>query len=585
MVKVRKEHLTVHAGFSTGNGGRSRVSSQCIRCYLEVSSERYARSNCTESPSLVRLLIMRMWKRDAFLFVIWSQTSHHCDVPRFLSSTLLLGPFSFSMDDFSVWDQIRACLHCTRRPDIESDDDLEGGPSSQRPELDRLLFDSEHDATDIEADAMSLHSNVGLSPAAAARRRSKKKRRGMGKTVKIFGYDLFGRPRLADPSPNQSEDEEQETSALVNNPRRPTRAKADSSSRGTTATSASLDPDAEPLPDEAIATLSSPSKPSASTSTSTKWDAPLTDEQIRMEEEMQKEKEERKARRAAKRLAKQQRAEAEADAAAGFGDDIPSPLPNAPRRHHDGEQFEGFPGGNATLARDAVVPPSFDAKDDGEFGPWIAGNTRQNRRSPIPPQLSQQSSTTGYDYDDSEDDAADAGGEYNRRSRASANSGSAGDSSSRPSRSHHSHTSSVVDGSAYASRPRRGHSVSLHPSAYNVPLPPSSAGSYHGGDTTPQLPQFPAKKTKKRSIRSRSSATSESASLQSPAPYQESFFPSQGVVVEPSLGGGSDHGEPSIRPSPLQTRFPSTGFGGSLSSGKRSPFLDAQGAALARSAW
>lgn len=474
------------------------------------------------------------------------------------------------MDDFSLWDQVRACLSCARKPDVDSDDDVEA-QSFVRPELDRLLFDSEHDATDAEADALSLHSNFGISASSSSRKKNKKRRRGQGKTVKIFGYDLFGRPRMPDPSPPQSEDE---SSALVPPPQ----------PRMPRSTSAPLDPDASPLPDAAIATLSSPHANAISNSNPglAKWDAPLTDDQIALEEDLQREKEERKARRAARRLAKQQRAEAEADAAAGLAGDFDSPS----ARRDDAPEFEGFPGGNFTLARDAVRPNL--AEEDGEFGPWMGASQPQRKESSVVDSQDQES----------EDDAVDAGGEYNRKSRTSADSGSGGGSSSRQSqsRSRRSHTSSLVDGSSYASRPRRSYHTRHESvaSPQNVPLPPSSAGSSHGHELSSQLPQTQHKKRpagQSRSSAARSHASSSTA-LSTPirSPLGQDFFPQQAarVGVESHFGEELDvpamGGEPQITLNlSADTGFPSTGFAGA--GGKRSPLTNAQGAAFARSGW
>lgn len=448
-------------------------------------------------------------------------------------------------------------MSCGQKHDIDSDDDMEA-QNSARPELDGLLFDSEHDPTDVEADALSLHSNFGMSNGSASNKGRKKRRRKAGKYVRIFGYDLFGRPRMPDPSPPASEDESSALDPQSQN------------NRLRRSTPTPLDPDAAPLEDAAIATLSS----SHVGTGLGKWDAPLTDEQIALEEALQQEKEERKARRAARRLRKLQRAEddaaAAADHAAGF--DLSSP--------DDVPEFEGFPGGNATLARDAV-PPTFD--NDGEYGPWMGGS--QSRTESM-----------GTETYDSEDDEIDVGGEYNRKSRASGHSGSGGESSSKRSRSRRSHTSSIIDGSLYAVRPRRNyhsrHDSLLSP--HNVPLPPSSVGSAHGYEAPSHLPQLHPKKrpagySRSSAARSHaSSSTSQSTPIRSP--LGQEFFPQQaaGVGVESPFGEEPDSPasgtEPQIGHPTAATGFPSTGFGGGGGQ-KRSQFLDASGAAFARAGW
>ena len=288
------------------------------------------------------------------------------------------------MDEFSLWDQVRACLGCWRRPDVDGDDDLENGGSAG-PELDRLLFESEHDTTNIEADVLSLHSDLGISRNTNVRRNRHSRRRGGGKAISVFGYNLFGRPRAPYLSPNHSEDE---SSALDPPPPQPRIPQSDP---------APLDPDPAPISDAAIATLAPPHANAALA----KWDAPLTDEQIALEEGRQREKEERMARRAARRLRKRQRAEAEAEVTADLAAGLEIPTP-----HDDVPQFEGFPGGNATLARDAVRP-QFDSEEN-EYGPWVGNSQQQYYGEPHPP-------STGDD--DFEDDQVDVGGEYNRRSR------------------------------------------------------------------------------------------------------------------------------------------------------------------------
>jgi hypothetical protein len=461
------------------------------------------------------------------------------------------------MDDFSLWDQFRACLSCWRKPDIDidDDDDLQTGRPAG-PELDRLLFDSEHDSTDVEADALSLHSNLGISRSTGVRKKRGSRRRGGGKTIRIFGYDLFGRPRAPDVSPHHSEDE----SWAIESAHTPGILQSDS---------APLDPDAAPIPDAAIATLAPPLANAALA----KWDAPLTDEQIALEEEQQREKEERRARRAARRLRKQQRVEAEAEAAADLaaGFDIPA-------SHNEMPEFEGFPGGNTTLARDAARPQL--ESEESEYGPWIGSGQQHNGES--------RTSVAGTD--DSEDDQVDVGGEYNRRSRTSGHSGSGSGSNSRHSRTGHSQTSSIIDGSLYATPSRRTQRGGIPP-PHNIPLPPSSAGSSYANDNVPELPQRPSKKL--WSARSHSSAarshgsssTSQSTSIRSPL-GQEFFIQSPGVGAEPQFGDGEDvdvglvH-EPRVALSPISTGFPSAGLG--RTNGKRSSFLDGQGAAFARS--
>lgn len=498
--------------------------------------------------------------------------------------------------DFSLVDQLRACIPCARKPDVDSDDDLEAHRSG-RPELDHLLFDSEHEATDPEADAMSLHSTIGLS---SRQRRKSSKKRASGKSIRIFGYDLFGRPQPPEPSPPQSEDE---SSALVPPPF------PNGAARPRTISGNSVDHDAAPIQDQTIATLS------ASQITPTglsKWAAPLTDEQIAKEEDEQREKEERRARRAARRLRKQQQREAEveaaADLAAGFG------VPTG-GRPADEPEFEGFPGGTATLAQDAAPMTIHPADDIGEndpgYGPYVQGSQQM-----IPPNLDAD------EQEESEDDV-DVGGEYNRRSKKSgysprnsqSGSRSGGGSSSRNSYSKHSHSSSVVDGSSYAARRA---SRSLQPNAQhrppylpqNVPLPPSSAGSNYNPRPPTQKrnsnlavelpPHFPSlsdplkrghgrQDSYSSAARSHVSSSRSNTSVRSPGPNAQNAFEVNASARTPQVqstgvGVDSNFGEHTVTDfdsgrdldsSSISNGFPSTGFGGRS---QRSPFLNGQAA-------
>ncbi|KAF9515108.1 hypothetical protein BS47DRAFT_1342257 [Hydnum rufescens UP504] len=367
-------------------------------------------------------------------------------------------------------------------------------------------------------------------------RKKRQRRMNGGKTVRLFGYDLFGRPHPLTTSSPGSEDE---SSALAP-PEGPPRSRS---------TSGSLDADAAPLPEATIANLSRDAL---------KWTPSLTDEQILREEQEQMEKEERRARRAARRLRKQQ-------AATKASQD----LEETPA--FEGVEFEGFPGGNATLARDAFRPPSMQFEDDGEFGPYV--DVPKGR----PEEANREES----------EDEADAGGEYNRRSKKSANSGS-GDGSSSRSRSYKS--SSITDGSLYApphtTRHSRSHGLNLiqqQKAPHNIPLPPSSAGGSQSDLERPPL-RLKTSKLRGRSAHSRSSAsTSQPPSTPSPGPDPiSSAHIHDGNNV--SFQVGIDRFETLIHTSsllnPTSSDFPSTGFGGVR--GKRSGLRGGQGVALAR---
>ncbi len=387
------------------------------------------------------------------------------------------------MDGFSVTDQVRACFPCFHTSTHQSDDEgIQGGA----PELDGLLFNSEHEQTDIEADEMSLHSNVGV----ARLKFRRQKRSANPKTIRLFGYDLFGRSRISHLSPTHSEDD---TPAH------------ESHRRIRTISGSSLDPDATPVPDSTINNLSRGVN---------MWTPPLTDEQIAREEEEQREKEERRARRAARRLRRQQRAEAIAEARTGLTAD-PSGVEET--------DFEGFPGGNATLARDAFRPSLQQLEPEAEFGPYVKGpaSSRTEREE--------------------SDDEVDIGGEYNRKSRSRTKYGS-GDGSSSRSMSYES--SSITDGSLFvpphSKRPANLNLIQQRQAPHNVPLPPSSANSSEDRRNNMTRP-------KSYIARSQSSAsTSQPSSIASPVdpvaynPHIQRDGIAQGMNI-----GGWDNGFPS----------------------------------------
>lgn len=102
-------------------------------------------------------------------------------------------------DHFSWSDSLRAvfgsCLYCFRSPQDDSQDENHShhrssapgprlGVQTRRDELEGLLADSD------EAETLSLHSNIG------DRERRRKKKRRPRKGIRLFGYDLFGRPPI-----------------------------------------------------------------------------------------------------------------------------------------------------------------------------------------------------------------------------------------------------------------------------------------------------------------------------------------------------------------------------------------------------
>ena len=167
---------------------------------------------------------------------------------------------------------VSSCLPCLKSSDPASDS--EDGQASRprnpafahaipppraRPdELEGLLADASDDA-----DALSLHTNPG-------ERRTRKKRRKQPKHIRVFGYDLFGRPPAIQLPESDGEDDAGALSAR--------RGAGDRARKISTST---LDSDAAPLDASTIEELS----------------AARHAEALAREEEERREKEERRRKR------------------------------------------------------------------------------------------------------------------------------------------------------------------------------------------------------------------------------------------------------------------------------------------------
>jgi len=137
------------------------------------------------------------------------------------------------MDSFSWSDAARAlfgpCIQCLSSSNkADSEDEQQRPRRTDRDELEGLLQNPGFSDGEMDADAFSLHSHFGLS------RKSRKKRGKKKGSIRLFGYDLFGRPIHLD------EDSEAE----------------DHTRRISRMSSSTLDSDAAPLTDEAIAQIS-----------------------------------------------------------------------------------------------------------------------------------------------------------------------------------------------------------------------------------------------------------------------------------------------------------------------------------------
>jgi hypothetical protein len=261
------------------------------------------------------------------------------------------------MDTFSWSDSLRAltapCISCLR------------SSKTERNDLEDLLVDS-GSATTADAETLSLHSN----PSAARRKRSH-----FSRSIRLFGWDLFGRRppiRLPDDDDDEEEEEDEEQVQREQAGKRKSRR-----APPPTISSSTLDSDAAPLDSAAIV------------SHATK----------RAEEE---------AARAARRARRRERKEAKRAALA-------LALEHAAILNGDAE-FEGFPGSGS---RRPAVPPSSSVHD--------GATARQNRPD------------GGDDDDDDDDEGDFGAGAYTRSTSASSESGRGSDSRSRTSTSFSGH--------------------------------------------------------------------------------------------------------------------------------------------------
>ncbi|KAI0253452.1 hypothetical protein BJV78DRAFT_1281001 [Lactifluus subvellereus] len=131
------------------------------------------------------------------------------------------------METFSWSDSLRAltspCLSCLRS-------------KSERNDLEDLLADS-GSGTTAEAETLSLHSNPGVP---------RRKRARFGKSIRLFGWNLFGRAPIRLPD-DEEEEEEQAAQVAQAGKRRRRRPPPPTISTST------LDSDAAPLDSAAIA--------------------------------------------------------------------------------------------------------------------------------------------------------------------------------------------------------------------------------------------------------------------------------------------------------------------------------------------
>lgn len=397
------------------------------------------------------------------------------------------------MESFSWSDSLRAltasCIACLR------------SSKSERNDLDDLLVES-GSATTADAETLSLHSNPGVL---AQRRRHSR----FGKSIRLFGWDLFGRRqpiRLPDDEEEEEgEGEGEEVRRGEEQQQREARKKKVRRLPPTAISSSTLDSDAAPLDSAAIV------------SHATKH---------------AEEEEARAARRARRRERKERKQAALALA-----------LQHAAVLNGDGE-FEGFPGSGERRAT-ANPSSSIDERDSTD------ARTPPLRHVPYQD-----------DDDEDEDEEGDFGaGAYARRTPGSSDSGRGSDSRSR--------TSTSLSGarSAHAVQPYNHHYISQQPSARptaRAPQPPPPPAR--------RTSKNKSSRSSSSSKRTRSSpSASQSPSIASPVAshFSDAVHPPSPLASAVPRAGQEFDGFKN-GPSPLHTAgierlssgFPSPGLGG-----------------------
>ncbi|KAK7461042.1 hypothetical protein VKT23_008972 [Stygiomarasmius scandens] len=374
-----------------------------------------------------------------------------------------------------------SCLACLRQS--SGDDETDNADSIRRPprHLESLLRDTQ-DATDTEAETVSLHSNVGNpSRAQNNRKKSKKKRSTGGASITLFGFDLFGRRTGAIRLPDSDEEDGEEE----NSRRRERRTQ-----RGTTRSSSlTFDSDAASLDPATIDQLT----PEQLAERARIAEAEALEARARAnaaEEERRREKEERRRKR---RERKELKRMAEALA----------------RNENGSGEFEGFQGSGDVIPQ-LYIPP----------------NPHTVEQRPINPQ------DPGSEAEADADEAVDLGGGLyaSRNYRNKGGSGGDSDSRSRTSASR-SETSNSVASPYYQHSPSpytperqqqfvHGYQVQAgpHPHAYPqqqlyAPQAPLSLPALQTLDAASSSVKKKKKSSSSHKSRSKSSKSSEASSI------------------------------------------------------------------------
>ncbi|KAH9954774.1 hypothetical protein BC827DRAFT_926849 [Russula dissimulans] len=399
------------------------------------------------------------------------------------------------MESFSWSDSLRAltepCLGCLR------------SSQSERNDLEDLLADSGSGIT-ADAETLSLHSNPGIL---------RRKRTRFGKTIRLFGWDLFGRRppiRLPDDDDDEEEEEEednlnaayeagegreqgkQQQAGKKRSRRRPRPPPSATISTG------ALDSDAAPLDSAAIV------------SHATKH----AEEEAERAARRAQRRERREAKRAALALAMERAAVLDADG-----------------------EFEGFPGsggrrGAGNRTRTGAVPPPLFVRGDGSATTGSSAGSGAGRGG-------KDGGEVG-DEDEDEDEEGDFGADaYVRRSGVSSDSGRGSDSLSR--------TSTSVSGQQQQRSP---------------PLPPLAAAAAvaHSGQAQPYNHHYISQQPSALSALRHSNSTStknkssrSSASRMSSSSKRSRSSQSSSRLASPNVPQFSDALGP---PAPTPTGLP-----------------------------
>lgn len=303
----------------------------------------------------------------------------------------MTNPFSWS-DTVKI--VFISCLPCLK-PDSDKRSEYENRPHDPainripraRPdELRGLLADTE---TDIEAETLSLHSNLGRE-----RRKKRTKKHNNPRRITLFGYNLFGRPIQLP----------EEDGALYH--------RGDGSLTPSTSNTAhstsTFDSDAAPLDSDAIAALSS-SNVAVAAQTSSNLDAQRLKDK---EERRQRRREKKELKRLAESMVSQSIIE-------------------------DGSEFEGFQGSGGFMApplrKDHLHTPNtkFPGSDSGSGSAFSGSAQEEYGRFVAAPGSYIPQTEDDHDHNDVDLD----GGVYTHKKRAGPRSHGGSDSHSRTSTS------------------------------------------------------------------------------------------------------------------------------------------------------